>query len=674
MWDLLFGAAYYPEYMPYDRMKKDMEMMKRAGMNTLRIAESTWSSLEPEDGRFDFSYIDGVLEAAKAGGMSVIIGTPTYALPPWLVKKEPEIIVEQKGGRALYGARQLMDIVHPTYRFHAERVIRQLAKHTAKHGTVIGFQIDNETKHYGNYGKYAQELFMNYLRERFVTTEALNQAFCLNFWSNAVHGWDDFPNIKGCCNAGLGSCYAAFLRKLAAEFLKWQAEIVAEYKRDDQFITHNFDFEWKKFGADIAQDGYSYGVQPDLNHAEASTAVSMAGTDIYHPTQDELTGAEISFGGDEIRCLKQKNYLVLETQAQGFKNWTPYPGQLKIHAYSHLASGANGLLYWNWHSIHNGYEAYWMGLLGHDLEENETYREACLIGEEWRRIGKRLSRLKKENKVAVVVDNVSLDALKWYPADKDLSYNDIVRWMYDSLYELNIECDVVDVHSLVPERYRMIVTPALYSVSEETVEALEKFVREGGVLVSSFRSFVADRNLRIYPDRKPHGLNECFGMMYRQFTEPGRTLVEGRQARYFAELLQAQGAETLAPYEHRYWGGYSAVTKNSYGDGNAYYAGTYLEKEQLKKYLLMAAKDAGIKIPAQRWPVIIKSGTSDGKKLHYILHYSEEDREIDCPYKKATDLISGKSYRSGEKILLKDWDVKILEENQENRQAVERVW
>lgn len=662
MWNLMYGAAYYPEYMPYDRIKKDMEMMKKAGMNTLRIAESTWSSLEPEDGKFDFTYIDGVLEAAKEEGMSVIIGTPTYALPPWLVKKEPEIMVERKDGRARYGARQLADIVHPVFRFHAERVIRAQAEHTAKHETVIGFQIDNETKHYGNYGRYAQELFVNYLKERFVTTDALNRAFCLNYWSNAVRHWEDFPDMRGCCNAGLGSCYEAFLRSLAADYLKWQAGLVAEYKRKDQFITHNFDFEWKKFGAEIAQDGYSYGVQPDMNHAEASPAVSVAGTDIYHPTQDELTGAEIAFGGDEIRCLKQNNYLVLETQAQGFKNWTPYPGQLKLHAYSHLAAGADGLLYWNWHSIHNGYEAYWMGLLGHDLEENETYREACVIGEEWRKFGERLRHLKKENKVAVVVDNVSLDALKWYPADRDLCYNDMVRWLYDSLYELNIECDIVDITLLVPERYQMIVTPALYSVSEETVKTLEHFVRQGGVLVSTFRSFVADRNLSIYPDGKPHGLTGCFGMMYRQFTDPGRTTVEGRKARFFAELLESREAETLAAYEHRYWGSYSAVTKNRYGKGNAYYIGTYLEKEQLKKYLLLAVADAGIEVPAERWPVIIKSGTVSGKKLHYILHYSEMCREIDCPYGKVTELLSGKVYEKGEKIPLKDWDVKILEE------------
>lgn len=662
MENLMFGAAYYPEYMPYDRLEKDIMMMKKAGMNALRIAESTWSSLEPEDGIFDFSYIDRVLEAAKREGMSVIIGTPTYALPPWLAKKEPEIMVEQKDGRTLYGARQLMDIVHPGFRFHAERMIRKLAEHTAEHEAVIGFQIDNETKHYGNYGKYAQELFVRYLKEKFVTTEALNRAFYLNYWSNAVHDWEDFPDIRGCCNAGIGSCYSAFLRGLAADFLKWQAGIVAEYKRKDQFITHNFDFEWKKFGADIAQDGYSYGVQPDINHYEASKAVSIAGTDIYHPTQDVLTGAEIAFGGDEIRCLKQENYLVLEAQAQGFKNWTPYPGQLRLHAYSHLASGAAGLLYWNWHSIHNGYEAYWMGLLSHDLEENPAYREACKIGGEWKKIGKKLAGLKKENKAAIVVDNVSLDALKWYPADRDLSYNDMVRWVYDCLYELNIECDVVDVNALMPERYQMILAPALYSVSEETVRALEGFVKRGGVLAGTFRSFVADRNLSIYPDQKPHGLSDCFGMTYQQFTEPGRMMVKGKQARYFAELLQAEKAETLAFYEHKYWGCHSAVTRHAYGDGYAYYIGTYLEKEQLKEYLLLAAGDAGIKVPAERWPVIVRSGVAGGKKLHYVLHYSEKCREMDCPYERALELFSGKIYQMGEKIPLSDWDVKILEE------------
>mgnify|MGYP000001868941 FL=1 len=104
------------------------------------------------------------------------------------------------------------------------------------------------------------------------------------------------------------------------DYLQWQADIVKEYAREDQFITHNFDFDWR---------GYSYGVQPMVDHKHAAKALTVAGVDIYHPTQDELTGAEIAFGGDMTRSLKQNNYFVLETEAQGYPCWTPYPGQLR---------------------------------------------------------------------------------------------------------------------------------------------------------------------------------------------------------------------------------------------------------------------------------------------------------------------------------------------------------
>lgn len=671
--ELLFGAAYYPEYMPYERTDKDMEMMQRAGMNVIRIAESTWSTLEPSDGVFDFSYIDRTLDAAKEAGINVIIGTPTYAVPAWLVKKDADVCVTTKDGRADYGHRQIMNLWNPTFRYYAERVIRELISHTAGREHVIGFQIDNETKHYGNTGAQVQELFKEYLKETFQTTENFNQAFRLAYWSNSIQEWDDLPDMTGCINGGLAGEFEKFKRRLAARYLKWQSDIVKEYKRDDQFITHNLDFEWKKFGADIAQDGYSYGVQPDMDHYEAAKALTIAGTDIYHPTQDKLTGAEIAFGGDSTRSLKDDNYLVLECQAQAFKYWTPYPGQLRLHAYSHLASGADGMMYWNWHSIHNGYETYWRGLLSHDLAENPAYEEACVTGGEWKRLQKKLIHLKKKNKAALVVDHHTLTAFKWFPVDRNLSYNDIVRWMYDCLYEMNIECDVVDVNALDPRKYRMIVTPALYSVKEETLRGLEEFVREGGVLVSSFKSFVADEHFSVYHDVQPHILHKCFGMSYNQFTDPGKTTLKGKPVQYFAELLKTEGAESLADYEHKYWGRYAAMTHQAYGKGHAYYIGCYTEKDILKELYQKAALDAGICEAAMEyaWPVIIRSGVNqEGKKLHYVFHYAdqedgqpgEEGRCIKCPYECVQDLIDGAVYRKNDLIHLGDWDVKILEE------------
>lgn len=677
---LLFGAAYYPEYMPYERMDQDIAMMKEAGMNVVRIAESTWSTLEPEEGVFDFSYIERVLEKTAEAGMKVIIGTPSYAVPAWLVRKDPDVMVETKEGQAHYGPRQVFDLLNPTFRSHAETVIRRLVSHTAPHSNVIGFQIDNETKYYGNMGKYIQQSFRQYLKEKFVTTERFNKAFGLAYWSNSIAHWDDLPDMKGCINGGLAAEFDKFRRTTAAEYLAWQAEIVKEYKRDDQFITHNFDFEWKKFGADIAQDGYSYGVQPDINHFEASKYVTLSGTDIYHPTQDELTGTEIAFGGDATRCLKNDNYLVLECQAQAFKYWTPYPGQLRLHAYSHLASGALGIMYWNWHSIHSGYETYWKGLLSHDLGSNPAYEEACRIGREWKKTGNLLCRTEKNNRAAIVVDNQSLSALKWFPADRDLSYNDVVRWMYDSLYEMNIECDIVDVNALNTDRYDMIITPMLYCITEEMLRRLELFVRKGGVLVSSFKSFVADEHVRVYPDTQPHLLQKCFGMKCSQYTDPGRTKLKGREVRYIAELLvpdKEAGTECIAMYEHRYWGAYAGITRHRYGKGCAYYIGCFTEKEILKEVYEKAACDADIPVPEMKWPVIVRTvsvrpepekGRTLQKKeeIHYILHYSEDERTIICPYNMAEDLLSGRKYGKGDEILLRDWDVVVLREEQRN--------
>ena len=148
--------------------------------------------------------------------------------------------------------------------------------------------------------------------------------------------------MRGCVNGGLASEFEAFQRSLVTEYLCWQRGILDEYRSPDQFVTHNLDYNWKKFGAEISQDGYSYGVQPGCDHDKIGKALTIAGTDIYHPTQHELTGVEIAFGGDEMRGIVpgSKNYLVLETEAQAFREWVPYPGQLRLQAYSHLASGA----------------------------------------------------------------------------------------------------------------------------------------------------------------------------------------------------------------------------------------------------------------------------------------------------------------------------------------------
>ena len=677
MKELLYGAAYYDEYMPYDRLDKDVEMMKKAGINTVRIAESTWSTCEPQPGVFDFSHVERVMDAMEEAGINVIIGTPTYAVPTWMVKAHPDVLAETVKGRGIYGARQIMDITHPVYLFYAERVIRELMKRTAHRKCVIGFQLDNETKYYGTAGKNVQEQFVKYIREKFHDDlDALNYEFGLDYWSNRINAWEDFPDVRGTINGSLGAEFEKFQRTLVDKFLGWQADIVNEYRREDQFVTHNLDFEWR---------GYSYGIQPYVNHLHASQCLTIAGTDIYHPTQDDLTGAEIAFGGDLIRSLKQDNYLVIETEAQGFPGWTPYKGQLRLQAYSHLASGANSVMYWHWHSIHNACETYWKGILSHDFQENATYREACIIGNEFARLGKHLVNLKKKNEVAVLVSNEALTALNWFRiqeqapgADaKSIYYNDVMRWMYDTLYHMNVECDFIWPESENLEQYKAIVVPALYAAPDELLIRLKQYVENGGTLIASFKTAFANENVKVSHQVQPHILSNCFGVHYDQFTFPKNVGLTGEvipekpdqkgnahpAANVFMELLVSEGAEVLASYEHYNWKDYAAITRNHYGKGQAVYIGCMTDEETLKSVYKAVLPEAGVEIPEYHYPIIVRKGLNDlGKTVCYFLNYSGMELEMPYDYKNGIELLENTAVENGTALQMPAWGVKIVEE------------
>ena len=666
---LLYGVAYYDEYMPCDRLDKDVEMMKAAGINVVRIAESTWSTCEPQPGVFDFSHVVRVMDAMEAAGISVIIGTPTYAVPTWMVKAYPDVLAVTKDGRGIYGARQIMDITHPAYRFYAERVIRELMKVTAHRKCVIGFQLDNETKYYGTAGSNVQEQFVKYLREKFDDDlEAMNAAFGLDYWSNRINAWEDFPDVRGTINGSLGAEFEKFQRTLVDEFLQWQADIVKEYARPDQFITHNFDFDWK---------GYSWGVQPMVNHFHAARALTVAGVDIYHPTQDDLTGEEISFGGDSTRSLKGDNYLVLETEAQGFPWWTPYDGQLRLQAYSHVASGANMVEYWHWHSIHNSFETYWKGLLSHDFKENDTYRAAKVIGKEFQEIGSHLVNLKKHNRVGLLVSNEALSALNWFPVDGavggvgDYKYNDVVRYVYNQLYRLNVGCDFLWPDSENLEDYDLLVVPALYAAPEELLLRIRRFVERGGRLFATFKTAFADENVKVFHDSQPHILDECLGISYSHFTHPKNVRLTGEtfgcpdnEVKVFMELVNPEGAKVLASYDHYNWKRYAAVTRNSFGKGTATYLGCVTSDGMLREILADVLREVGLWTADQEveFPVIIKRGTNqDGKQIVYYLNYSSSEQTVAHRDGDGVELTKKEKVAQGDTLTIGPWDLRIVE-------------
>ena len=682
---LYFGAAYYSEYLPYDRVEKDMEMMEKAGMNVIRIAESTWSTLEPQEGVYDFTHIDRMLNAAACHHISVIVGTPTYAVPTWLVKKYPDILAITQNGRERYGHRQNMDITNPDYLSHAERVIRVLMEHVKDVPHVIGYQLDNETKSYGTAGPRVQAMFVDYLKENFPDINDFNHEFGLDYWSNRVNDWDDFPDVRGTINQSLAAEFCKFQRSLVTKFLSWQADIVREYKRDDQFITQNFDFDWTT---------HSIGYQSQVDQYDASRCMTVAGADIYHPSNEELTGAEITVCGNISRSLKKDNYLILETEAQGLTPWLPYPGQLRLQAYSHIANGSNSVMYWHWHSIHNAIESYWKGVLSHDFSENETYREAVVIGNEWNKIGSHLKNLKKENKIAIMLDNASLTGFTQFPLEKAGAngYNTVMRWFSDALYRLNIEYDMISSREQDFSGYECLIVPALYSAPESLLLELDSYVRNGGHLITTFRSGFSDEYLKIYPDMQPHILHECLGLHYDQFTHPHHVDIVPVQSDVMAaaqkhfshpddsafsltssacewmELITCDTAVPVLKYSHPAYERYAAAAKNQYGNGSTLYFGTMFENDELLESVLLSFlhetgfSGGDLSSDAPHYPLIVKRGINDsGKELCYYLNYSKDPVSVTHHGKNGVELISEAAIVCGDKIDLGGWGVAVVE-------------
>ena len=663
---LRYGAAYYNEYMPTERLAEDVRMMKAAGINTVRIAESTWAVWEPHDGVFDFTRLDRVLDAMERAGIDVIVGTPTYAFPAWLAREHPEVMVRNGSGRSLYGARQNMDIVSPVFRRYAERIIRKLVAHVRDRRCVIGYQADNETKYYGNEGLVMQAMFKQWLEKKFGSPENMNRAYGLNYWSNSIHDWADLPSMTGNINASLGCAFAAFQRRQVTDYLAWQVGIIRSLKRSDQFVTQNFDLEWR---------GSSYGIQPNVDHFAAARPFDIAGIDIYHPTADRLTGSEIAFGGDEARSMKRGNYLVMETQAQSLsgRQELPYPGQLRLQAYSHLASGADMVEYWPWMSLPNAVETYWKGVLSHDGEPNPVYDEVSRVGNEWRRIGDHLVHLRVHNKVAIFFSNPSLTALGWFPVSNNLNYNDVLRREYDALYEMNVGCDLLNESSADLDDYALIVVPPLYSVSDSVLARLNDYVRRGGHIVYSLKSGFTDENVQVRQSRMPGRLREAAGVSYQLFTNIDRVPLEGdpfgvgsadNTVQDWAEMLEPSTATVLARYGHPVWGKYAAITRNRYGKGTVTYMGTMPSAAVMKALMKEEVSAAGVETGVLEYPLIVRGGVNKyGRAVRYYFNYSGVGRKFCYAHGNAVDLLTGEKVTMGDSVALEPWGVAVMEED-----------
>jgi beta-galactosidase len=670
--NVLYGVAYYHEYMPSERLDKDVQMMRDAGISVVRVGESSWSLFEPREGEFEFTWMDRIIDKFHEAGIKIILGTPTYSIPAWLWYKHPEVLIDyQKGGEAYYGIRQNMDITNPTYLFYSERIIRKMMEHYASHPGIIGFQVDNEAtpRDVNNYNFNVS--FVNYLKKKFKTPENLNKIWGLNYWGMTIDSWEELAPRDGITNTAYKLEWERFSRMAVAEFLKWQSKIVQEYKRDDQFIMHCF----------------MPAVQ-DIDQHESARFMDMMAVNVYHGQQDDLTGWEIAFAGDYFRSVKHTNYLITETNAQTI-GWNsriqqpPYPGQMRQNVYAHLGSGANMVEYWHWHSIHYGQETYWKGVLSHDLQPNRAYVEVSKTAHELQRIGKKLVNLKIENKVAILFSHDSNEALNfmpfnkggsaWGPDDNDFYKNVLVSQFHKICFENNIGVDFIFPENPEFEKYDVVIIPSLYIASDELLDKISDYVENGGHVIMQFKSGFCDENSMVRPVLAPGPLKEVCGFYYQEFTnfdemslkdDPFGVGEASNKAHTWAEYLLLETAEPLAYYNHHYFSEFPAVTTNKFGKGTLVYEGCMLSDEIQKKIMFRMIEEAGLKLQKDIiWPLVNKTGINEnGKKIRYFYNYSSNPLDFVYENKNGLELISNKKIQSGSEVTIRPWDVLIIEE------------
>ena len=661
---VLYGVAYYPEYMPYERMDKDVELMQQAGLSVVRVGESSWGLWEPEDGRFEYAWMDRLIDKMGKAGIRVILGTPTYSIPAWMYKEHPEILVTRLDGKTIgYGMRQNADLLNPTYRFYCERVIRKILEHYKGNPTVIGFQIDNETSSAGAANHDVQVGFQEYLKHKFGTVDELNKIWGLNYWGQRLNDWTELPPREGILNPGWKLEWERYSQWMTTDFLSWEASIVNEYKRPDQFITHDF----------------AGPPRPEVDESGVARALDIVAANPYHGTQDAFDGRSSSYEGDYARSIKHANYLITETNAEAIgwdsaDQYPPYDGQLRLDVYTHISSGANMVEYWHWHSIHYGQETYWKGVLGHDLEPGRAYAEVSRTAHELHRIGPEIANFHRKNDVAILYSRDSYYGIEFMRFSQHEDYQTVLRQMYGALYHSNVGADFVFPESTNFADYKVIVVPPLYIATDALLKRFSDFVEGGGSLVVAFKSGFCNEYSTVRWERAPGPLRKAAGISYQEFWslaaplalkgDPFHAAADNKVSDW-AEMLLLEGAQPLAYYDHPFFGKYPAITQNHFGKGSLTYEGTLLSDALQEKVLRQVLHSAGLTGSDQDVPdsVRVKHGTNRaGKKLHYFLNYSSEPQKVTYSYGAGTDLLTGDAIAPGQMISVKAWDLFLIEE------------
>ena len=665
---ILYGGDYNPNQWPKEIWQEDMRMFRDAHINSATINVFSWAKLQPSEETYDFEELDEIVKMLEKEGYDIVMATSTAALPAWMEKRYPEVArTDYEGRHHKFGQRHNACPNSPVYQKYAAALTEQLAKRYGKTGKVACWHVNNE---YGGecYCENCEKAFRVWLRKKYGTIEEVNKAWNMEFWGHTLYDWDEIvlPNALG---EGIGPDKTAF------------AGISIDYRRfNSDSILENFKMERdiiRRYDPETPVTTNLMGTYPGLDYFKWAKEMDVVSWDNY-PSYD-TPWSQTAMCHDLMRGLKNEPFMLME-QTPSQQNWQPYnslkkPGQMRAQSYQTMAHGADTIQFFQLRRSVGACEKFHGAVIAHAGTENtRVFREVAALGEELERLGETVIGSMPDAKIGVIFDWDNYWALEYTSGpNRDLKYVDQIHQYYSSLYRKNYSVDMIPVDADF-SRYRVIIAPVLYMVKEGMAEALERFVAQGGILLTTFMSGIVGQSDNVHLGGYPGPLRKMAGVWVEEIDAlaPEQTnsirFSDGTvgTCRLLCDLMHLEGAEALAEYTSNFYAGMPAVTRNAFGKGAVYYVGANLDQASLDKVMSALLAESGT-APTVKEPTDLEVTVreTETEKITFLINFQPDTLPLPAGFAGKTDLLSGKLLET--ETALAPYDVILVAEPKEKQ-------
>ena len=663
-----YGGDYNPEQWGENVWDEDHAAFDLARINTLTVGVFSWSLTQPSEGVYDLSILQRILDRAHAEGRQVCLATGTGAMPPWLAHEHPDACrTDFEGRKHVFGQRHNACASSPAYRRLAAALAGEVARRFADHPAVIAWHINNE---YGGlcYCDNCAAEFRAWLRRKYETIDALNEAWSATFWSHRFTDWEQIVPPNMLSEHWRGPDHTAF------------QSITLDYHRfntDNLIRTYNEEKAAIREHSPLPATTNMMGIYRHLDYHRWAPHLDFASWDNYPP--DGYSPSRMALSHGLMRGLKdgQPFWLMEQTPtmtATRDVNPVKRPGIMRLWSWQAIAHGSDSVLFFQMRHTRGASEKYHGAVLNHaGRTDTRGFREVAALGAELDAVGGALLGARTPARVAVLFDWDSWWALEMSDGpNRHVKYPATVTAWHEALWNLGVGVDVVPMTADL-DGYDVIVAPLLYMVKGDIAERLDRAARRGATVVTTAMSGRVDATDNAFLQDVPGPLGELMGVRVDETdAQPPEVAAPVRLARDGAtplvtsgrlvfDVVIPQGATPVGTYLEDYFAGEAAVTSHSVGDGEAWYVGTMLDGDGIDWVIRQALGRHELVGPFADTPLLEHaSRTIDGRRYEFLLNHATGPATVTSPF-SGTDLLSGRTIALGETLELAATDVLVIE-------------